>query len=237
MYKDHRITVIIPALNEEVSLPKVLGCLPAYIDRMIVVDNGSIDNTTEVALVAGAKVYQEKRQGYGWACLKGMEKSGDEDITLFIDADFSDFAEEATSLLEPIVAGHADFVIGSRVLGNAEPGALNFVQRYGNGLACWMMKLFWGTSYTDLGPFRAISRSCLDELNMQDKTYGWTVEMQVKAAIHRLTVCDVPVSYRQRIGVSKISGTLKGIVMAGTKIITTLIFLRIATFRRYKHNE
>ena len=221
------IDVIIPAFNESKSIGGVIADIPKQIVReIIVIDNNSSDFTTDVSRNAGATVLQEKRQGYGSACLKGIEylaaQSHKPDIVLFIDADYSDFPEEASQLIKPILESGYDLVIGSRSMGNKEKGAMTVQQIVGNKIAVVLMKFLYNIDFTDLGPFRAIRYDKLVELNMQDATYGWTVEMQVKAAKKGLRCCEVPVRYRKRIGHSKISGTVKGTVLAGYKIITTI---------------
>ena len=214
--------VIIPAFNEEASVPKVIMAIPtAEVAAVIVVNNNSSDNTAQVAAAAGAIVLHEPRQGYGYACLKGIahaETLGAE-LVVFMDADFSDFPEQIVALKKPILNDGFDMVIGSRALGKQEAGAMTPQQIFGNWLATRLMRIFYGVHYTDLGPFRAIRFSALQSLKMEDKTYGWTVEMQLKAAKLGLKSCEVPVDYRQRIGVSKVSGTIKGTIMAGYKIL------------------
>lgn len=224
-----RIVVIIPALDEERSLPKVIAEIPtSLVEEVIVVDNGSRDATAEVARRAGATVVSEPRPGYGQACLTGIDelRSHPPDIVVFVDGDYSDRPSELPALLEPILNGTADLVIGSRVLGHREPGALAPHARWGNWLATWMIRLLYGYRFTDLGPFRVIRYQTLLELRMQDRNYGWTAEMQAKAARAGVRAVEVPVSYHRRIGVSKITGTVKGTVMAGWKIITTILRLR-----------
>lgn len=193
----------------------------AEVAAVIVVNNNSSDNTAQVAAAAGAIVLHEPRQGYGYACLKGIahaETLGAE-LVVFMDADFSDFPEQIVALKKPILNDGFDMVIGSRALGKQEAGAMTPQQIFGNWLATRLMRIFYGVHYTDLGPFRAIRFSALQSLKMEDKTYGWTVEMQLKAAKLGLKSCEVPVDYRQRIGVSKVSGTIKGTIMAGYKIL------------------
>ena len=221
------IDVIIPAYNEAGAIAKVVNALPRQLLReIVVVNNNSTDATTQQATNAGATVLQEPRQGYGSACLKGIAylaaKQQAPDIVLFIDADFSDYPEEAVLILEPILDGSADLVIGSRALGKKEKGSMTVPQVFGTWLATTLLKRIYNVRFTDLGPFRAIRFNKLLELNMQDTTYGWTVEMQLKAAKHRLVCAEVPVNYRRRVGVSKISGTVKGTVMAGYKILYTI---------------
>lgn len=222
------IKIIIPAFNEENGIGAVLNEIPrALIDEVIVVNNGSTDHTAARALAAGATVLHEKIAGYGRACLKGMEyiqnSTPRPDIVVFLDADHSDYPEEIPEVIKPIVANNADLVIGSRVLGEKEKGSMTPQQIFGNWLATRLLKLFYGVTFTDLGPFRAIRYEALMELGMNDKNYGWTVEMQVKAAKKKLRCVEVPVRYRQRIGYSKVSGTVKGTLMAGYKILFTLV--------------
>jgi glycosyltransferase involved in cell wall biosynthesis len=220
--KDNIITVIIPAYNEEKSIGKVIQDIPGdSINHVIVVNNNSTDNTTEAAKNAGAIVLSEDRKGYGWACLKGIEysKTLQTDIIVFMDGDYSDYPEEITKVLAPILEKDFDMVIGSRVLGKREKGALTPQQVFGNWLATRLIKLVYKAKFTDLGPFRAIKSDALEALNMTDKTYGWTIEMQIKAVKKKMLFCEVPVNYRKRIGVSKVSGTIKGTLLAGIKII------------------
>ena len=218
--------VIIPALNEEKGLARVLQALPKeLIQGVIVVDNGSTDGTGTVAQQLGARVVREERRGYGQACLAGLEAvkslplDQHPEIIAFMDADFSDNPVELCEVLKPIQEGRAEMVIGSRVLGNAEAGSLTPVQRFGNWLSTRLIRWRYGVRYTDLGPFRAIRWETLQRLNMADTNFGWTVEMQIKAARRKIPTCEVPVSYKKRIGISKISGTLKGSFLAGTKIL------------------
>lgn len=218
------LAVLIPALDEEQAIAQVLAAIPPGLaQEVVVVDNGSTDRTAEVARSLGARVVSEPRRGYGQACLSGLAALGPVEIVVFLDGDYSDFPEEMPALLEPILRGEADLVIGSRVLGEREAGALLPQQRLGNALATWLIRLFFGVRYTDLGPFRAIRTEALDRLRMQDRNYGWTVEMQVKAARAGLRLAEVPVRYRRRLGTSKISGTLKGTLKAGHKIIATIL--------------
>lgn len=225
------ISVIIPALNEDRSIGRVISSIPTWIDDIIVVDNGSRDNTAAVARAHGARVVHEPRRGYGSACLAGIRSLRETDIVVFLDGDFSDFPEEMDKLVDPIIRGEADLVIGSRTLGKREKGALPPQASFGNWLSCVLIRLFWGFSFTDLGPFRAISQSSLMALNMADPDYGWTVEMQVKAVQRGLHILEVPVSYRRRLGKSKISGTLKGVLLAGTKILLTIFRLALLSTR------
>ncbi len=215
-----RVGVIIPARDEAPALPRVLPFLPPWLAQVVVVDNGSRDATTEVARRLGAEVVAEPRRGYGQACLAGIAAlSPSVDTVLFMDADAADRPEDIPALLAPIAAGEAELVIGSRVRGAREQGALTPQQRLGNALACALMRGIWGGRFTDLGPFRAITRAALARLAMADTTWGWTVEMQVRALRLGLPVAEVPVGYRRRVGVSKISGTVSGSVRAGAKIL------------------
>jgi len=218
------ISVIIPAFNEEKSLPKVLTDLPRnMIQEIIVVNNASTDNTAQVAQDHQCRVVYEPKQGYGQACLTGISTLNPKtDIIVFIDGDHSDHGEQLEKIIEPIVSQGYDFVIGSRVLGTREKGAMTPQAYYGNKLACFLMKIFWQVSYTDLGPFRAITHKALKQLNMSDQDFGWTIEMQIKAVEHKLKFMEIPVDYRRRIGKSKISGTLRGTILAGEKILRTI---------------
>jgi glycosyltransferase involved in cell wall biosynthesis len=216
------IAVIIPAFNEEQSIGKVINAISTQlVQRIIVVNNGSTDNTIEVAEGAGAIVLTENRKGYGWACLAGIDflRNDPPEIVVFLDGDFSDFPEEIPVVIQPILKEEMDMVIGSRVLGKREKGSLMPQQIAGNWLATRLIKLFHGASFTDLGPFRAVKFDKLLALEMSDKTYGWTIEMQLKAAKKKYRFCEVPVNYKKRIGVSKVSGTIKGTLLAGIKII------------------
>jgi len=214
-----RSVIIIPALDEEAAIGGVVASVRDKVDRVIVVDNGSTDRTAEVAAAAGADTIHVARPGYGRACLAGIAAAEQADLLIFMDGDAADDPDDLAALIEPITSGRADLVIGSRALGPCEQGALTPVQRFGNGLATRLMRLFWGGRFTDLGPFRAIRRSAYLSLNMQAPTYGWTVEMQVRALKRKLRCVEVPVSYRRRIGVSKISGTIKGVILAGSYIL------------------
>ena len=214
-----RIGVIIPTRNEAAALPGVLRAILPQVAEVIVVDTASTDGTPEIASRLGARVVAEPRRGYGRACLAGIAALSPEvDTVLFMDADAADRPEDMALLLAPIAAGEADLVIGARTLG-VEPGALTPQQRFGNALACLLIRLVWGARYSDLGPFRVIRRDALARLGMRDETWGWTVEMQVRAARIGLRAQEVPVGYRCRIGTSKISGTLSGTIRAGWKIL------------------
>ena len=223
------VDVVIPAYNEERSLPLVLGDLPP-VRNVIVVNNDSTDDTASVAEEHGAVVVFEAQRGYGSACLKGLStireriEAGEDEpkIVVFLDADYSDHPQYLTKLVEPIFAGGADFVLGSRILGEREPGAMPMQSIYGNKLACFLMRWLFGIKYTDLGPFRAIDYQSLCSLGMIDENFGWTIEMQIKAARAKLRIKEIPIPYRCRIGVSKISGTITGSVRAGYKILYTI---------------
>ncbi len=229
-----RTLVIIPAFNEARSIGKVISDLPTeVVDQVIVVNNASTDETEQNAREVGATILREERQGYGFACLKGIEYAREQaangnapDVIVFLDGDYSDHPDELPNLLAPIQQGEADFVVGSRILGKhngmVEQGALLPQALVGNRLACSLIRLFWGVRFTDLGPFRAIRYRDLLSLDMQDQTYGWTVEMQIKAARAGLRCAELPVSYRRRIGVSKITGTISGTVKASWKILWTI---------------
>ena len=221
------IAVIIPAYNEEKAIGKVIKEIPKdIVNEIIVINNNSNDDTKKVAISEGATVLDEPKRGYGQACLKGIEylkeKSPQTDIVVFMDGDHSDYPSELSKLVKPIIENDMDMVIGSRTLGKAEKGALTPQQIFGNKLATTLIRLIYGIRYTDLGPFRAIKFNPLLKLKMQDKNYGWTTEMQIKAAKQKLNVSEVPVNYRSRIGTSKISGTIKGSLLAGYKIILTI---------------
>jgi len=217
-----RIAVIIPAYNEEQSIGRVIADIPEWVDRVIVCDNNSTDGTADAARAAGAEVVFEEETGYGGACLRAMDVLQGEEVIVFLDGDYSDYPEQMERLVDPLLLQGADIVIGSRTLGRAERGALTPQQRWGNCVACTLIRLIWGHRYTDLGPFRALRYSALAELDMQDRTWGWTVEMQVKAVKQNMTVREVPVDYRKRIGLSKISGTISGVLRAGAKILYTI---------------
>ena len=222
-----RVTVIIPAFNEENAIGNVIAEIPKdIVKEIVVVNNNSNDQTSKVATQAGATVLDERRQGYGFACLKGIDyvrnQSERPDIIVFLDADYSDYPQEMRELIKPIVEQNFDLVIGSRALGNRQQGSMTPQQIFGNWLATNLLRWFYGVKFTDLGPFRAIKFDKLLALQMKDTTYRWTVEMQLKAAQMRLKTTEVPVNYRRRVGFSKISGTIKGTVLAGYKIITTI---------------
>lgn len=223
MKKNPIIVVIIPAYNEEASIGKVVSEIPKNVSEVIVVNNNSTDRTEEIAATEGATVLLEKRKGYGYACQKGMEylqhKVEKPDIVVFLDGDYSDYPSELTHIVAPILEQDMDLVIGTRIKKWRENGAMTIPQRFGNRLATSLMKLFFNARYTDLGPFRAIKYLKLLNLNMQDRTYGWTVEMQLKALKKGYNYTEVPVHYKNRIGESKVSGTVKGTVFAGTKIL------------------
>jgi glycosyltransferase involved in cell wall biosynthesis len=222
MLRGHTVAVIIPAFNEADAIGKVIGDIPGFADTIIVADNNSTDDTAAIAASLGAVVVHEPEAGYGAACLKGIAAAGDHQILVLMDGDYADRGDDMKSLIEPIAAGTADLVIGSRTLGRSERGALTPQQRWGNRLACTLIRLFWGQRYTDLGPYRAISARALARIGMQDRAFGWTVEMQLKAILFKLRTMEVPVSYHKRIGVSKISGTVRGTLLAGRAILGTI---------------
>ncbi|HSW54821.1 MAG TPA: glycosyltransferase family 2 protein [Ignavibacteriaceae bacterium] len=235
MIDDKKIVVIIPAFNEEESLPKVINDIPDFVDEIIVANNGSTDKTVEVAKESGATVVTEIERGYGAACLKAIEYIKDKnlsadrqdyDIVVFLDGDYSDYPEEMALVVEPIIKDDYELVIGSRMVGKREKGAMLPQAIFGNWLAAFLIKLFWNYRFTDLGPFRAIKYSSLLQLNLQDRNFGWTVEMQIKAAKQKMKTTEVPVSYRKRIGESKVTGTIKGTVKASVKILY-LIFVSL----------
>ena len=220
--------MIIPVFNEQEAIQNVLSDIPGHLEAdVVVVDNGSTDRTVELARRKGARIVHERRRGYGWACLAGIAALHKPDIVVFLDGDYSDYPDEMTGLVKPIVEGRADLVIGSRILGNREAGALLPQARFGNWLATWLIRRLFGACFTDLGPFRAVAYGALLQLEMQDRTFGWTVEMQVKAARLKLRFLEVPVSYRRRIGVSKITGTVGGTIRAGWKILYTIFKYRL----------
>ena len=210
------IKVIIPAFNEEKSIAKVIADIPDFVEASVVVNNNSTDQTALVAAKAGATVLTEKSKGYGYACLKGInylsQKDKTPDILVFLDGDFSDFPQELTKVIQPIKNNNADFVVGARVKELRESGSLTPQQVFGNWLACFLMKILYKSSFTDLGPFRAIRWSTLEKLQMSDKTYGWTIEMQLKVYVKKLLIKKF-LSPTKRIGVSKVSGTVKGLYL------------------------
>ncbi|WP_339896392.1 glycosyltransferase family 2 protein [uncultured Algibacter sp.] len=218
-----KIKVIIPAYNEADSIVHVINDIPNTVDEVIVVSNNSTDNTEANAKKAGATALNETNKGYGYACLKGMHHIANQnekpDIIVFLDGDYSDYPEELTKIVAPIINDNIDFVIGAREKRLREKGSMTVPQIFGNWLATTLMTVLFRAKFTDLGPFRAIKYNKLLALNMEDKTYGWTVEMQLKALKQKLTYTEVPVNYRNRIGVSKVSGTLKGAIFAGVKIL------------------
>lgn len=229
-----KIAVVIPALNEESSLPLVLADIPRdLVNDIVVVDNGSHDRTAEVARAGGARVVAEPERGYGSACLRGLAELRPDppEIVVFLDADYSDHPDELPTIVQPILDGHCDMVLGSRLAGQREAGAMPPQSVYGNKFACWLMRLFFGAQYTDLGPFRAIRWASLERIGMVDRNFGWTVEMQIKAARQGLRYCEVPVSYRRRIGASKISGTVRGTIKAGSKILYLIARYGLAAAR------
>jgi glycosyltransferase involved in cell wall biosynthesis len=217
------IKVIIPAYNEQDSIGKVVRDIPEIVDEIIVISNNSTDKTEENAKNAGATVLSESRKGYGYACLKGMDyvarKEIKPEIVVFLDGDYSDYPEQLIALINPILIDNLDFVVGARVKELRESGAMTPQQIFGNWLATTLMKLFFNARFTDLGPFRAIKYDKLLGLKMEDTTYGWTVEMQLKALKQQLTYTEVRMKYRNRIGISKVSGTIKGSILAGIKIL------------------
>ncbi len=217
-----RIGVVIPARDEAGAIGKVVAEIPEWVDAIIVADNASRDTTAEEARHAGATVVSEPQPGYGGACLAGIAALPPVNVVVFIDGDYSDYPEDMHALVDPVLRGEADLVIGSRMLDPSAAAELTPQQRYGNGLAVALIRLFWSVRFTDLGPFRAIGRNALNRLNMADRDYGWTVEMQIKAARTGLACHEVPVRYRQRIGTSKISGTVSGTLRAGSKILTVI---------------
>lgn len=225
-----RIAVVIPVFNEESSLPLVLQAIPpGLVDRIVVVDNGSTDGTARVAREGAAEVVAEGRRGYGAACLAGLEhlRRLPPDVVVFLDGDYSDRPEEMPLLLAPILEEGCDLVVGSRVRGRADPGSLLPQARLGNRLATFLLRLLYGVRYSDLGPFRAVRYDRLMRLGMKDRNFGWTVEMQARAALAGWKTMEIPVSYRRRVGVSKITGTVSGAIGAGAKILTTLFRIRM----------
>ncbi len=214
-----RIGVVVPALNEVEAIGRVIADIPAWVDNIVIADNGSTDGTDQAARAAGASVVVEPEKGYGAACLAGIAALGSVDVVVFLDGDYSDYPADMAGLVDPIAAGTVDLVLASRAIGEREAGALTPQQMFGNWLATKLIAGIWRQKYTDLGPFRAIRKSSLDKLAMADRNFGWTVEMQIKAAEQKLRILEVPARYRCRIGVSKVSGTFKGTIMAGYKIL------------------
>ena len=219
---DPVIKLVIPARDEERAIGQVVRSVISQVDRVIVADNGSTDSTAEVARAAGAHVVHVPDAGYGRACLAAVDAAKGCDILVFMDGDASDDPADLAKLLAPILDHEADLVIGSRLLGDCDAGALTLPQRFGNTLACVLMHRIWGFKFTDLGPFRAIRKSSYDALKMEAETFGWTVEMQVRALKIGLRCAEVPVHYRARIGTSKISGTVRGVILAGWYILSTI---------------
>ena len=231
MRNGKRVGVAIPALNEEQAIGYVIGDIPSWVDDIVVADNGSHDCTVAAARAAGARVVVEHERGYGAACQAGIAALRGHDIIVFLDGDYSDRPQEMAALVDPIASGRFDFVVGSRVRGERERGALTPQQRFGNWLACRLIGCLCGTTCSDLGPFRAIRADALRSLDVKDRAFGWTVEMQLKAAETGLRYLEVPVSYRTRIGASKISGTLRGSLLAG---VTILSVIARTAWRSYK---
>ncbi len=220
------VDVIIPAFNEEKSIARVIGDIPSLVRHVVVANNNSTDRTAEVAIASGAKVVFEPQKGYGKACLAAMDWIKKQEvqphILVFLDGDYSDYPQELVELIAPIAAGKADLVLGSRALGEREAGSMTIPQVFGNALATTLMRWMYGAKFSDLGPFRAIHWGKLIALGMVDQNFGWTIEMQIKAHQAGLNYLELPVRYRKRIGVSKVSGTVKGVIGAGYKIIFTI---------------
>lgn len=224
---DTTVKVIIPAYNEARSIAKVIKALPSMVSEIVVINNNSSDETAKIAQDAGATVLTENKRGYGRACKKGINyikaQKTETNIIVFLDGDYSDYPEELTKIIAPIIDEDIDFVVGSRIKTLREKGAMQAQQIFGNWLATWLMKLFFNSKFTDLGPFRAIKFRTLLHLKMKDPTYGWTIEMQLKILKQNYSYKEIPVKYRNRIGVSKVSGTLKGSIFAGVKILTWIL--------------
>ena len=227
MYLNQHVSVVIPALNEQASIGRVIADIPDYVDQIVVVDNGSIDQTGQIAKTAGAQIVYENRKGYGSACLSGIRSLGKTDLVAFIDGDYSDFPEELTKVIDPVAKKHTGLAIGCRNNVHGKDFKLPLHQAWGNRFACFVIQLLHGYRYQDLGPMRCIRGELLDRLNMSDQNYGWTTEMQLKASGLGETVMQIPVKYRQRIGKSKISGTIKGSLLAGYKILYWTVRLSI----------
>lgn len=228
------IDILIPARNEEEALPLLLDEIDrSQVRTILVVDNGSSDRTAELARAHGCSVVSCDIPGYGLACLTGLAhlRRDPPDIVVFLDGDRSDHPRYLQELCQPIRDNRADMVLGSRTLGRAEQGSLTLTQRFGNALATRLMRLFWGARFSDLGPFRAVRWSSLEQLAMADRNFGWTIEMQIKATLHQLRILEIPVDYRNRVGTSKISGTLSGCVKAGSKILYTIFRYKWQTMR------
>lgn len=233
-----KIDLLIPARNEERALPPLLKEIDrGFLNRIILVDNGSTDRTAEIARRHGCYVVSCPVPGYGNACLAGIDFASKEppDILVFMDGDHSDYPSDIPRLCKPILHNQADLVIGSRSLGLAEVGSLTATQRFGNALATKLLHFFWKYPYTDLGPFRAVAFKELTAMKMADRNYGWTIEMQIKAVLNHLRILEIPVNYRNRIGTSKISGTLRGVIGAGYKILFTIFKYRIVAGGPRKH--
>lgn len=227
MFEGHSVSVIVPALNEEQAIGSVVRSVPDWVDEIVVVDNGSTDATSTIAAQAGARVVLEPRRGYGQACMSGIAAVTSPDIVVFLDGDGSDDTRQMAGLVAPVARRQADLTIGSRTLGQAESGSITPQQRFGNALACFLTRLLWGARFTDLGPFRAIRADALQRLAMTDRSYGWTIQMQIRGVKAGLRWKEVPVGYRRRIGLSKISGTLRGVLGAGAKILYTVATERL----------
>ncbi|TDJ18130.1 MAG: glycosyltransferase [Gammaproteobacteria bacterium] len=227
MRRGKRIGVVIPALDEEAAIGRVVDAVPGWVDEVVVVNNASTDATATVARAHGARVVDEKRRGYGVACRAGIDALDDSEVVVFLDGDFSDRPEQMARLVDPIVEDRADFVLGNRVCEERDGHSMTRFQRMGNRLACGLINGLWRARYSDLGPFRAIRRSALQSLELRDRNFGWTVEMQIKAVRRGLRVQEVSTSYRHRIGHSKISGTFSGAVGAGAKILFVILQNRL----------